>query len=359
MNQQNEFNQASTSTCVQSSNIAQPSISMNTTQQLNAYRDNDSQQNKREIPQRGTEPTPSPMARIISQQSLSTSSSLQTEVILKEAHESQQMAQFLEIKKSLQIEEEKIEQMKKIKRSFAAKQRQLSKQIELSTIPEEAQRKGNELKDVEMNLNSAKKAIQGQQKIVDKCRQRLKEHVAPKPQAYQQIINKFTDPSQPSTSSQIMTSTIQQSYDDNYLLSSLNVNDSCQTTQGLNFDKQQNFNVNDQYGANNLCNLSKIQPMKGTRGRKRKKVNGNLLFFDKIKFKPLPEQLRTPRLGGIWFSTLTEQQDKDIYDVVDKLVNIVEMKKDEKGADAQFVRRILLSQQQQDQEQCYSMQMKG
>jgi hypothetical protein len=59
--------------------------------------------------------------------------------------------------------------------------------------------------------------------------------------------------------------------------------------------------------------------------------------------------MRTPMLGGVSFSSLQSTEEMEIYDLVDGMLNIIETNSDGKMAEALFVKRILLSQQQQEQ----------
>lgn len=60
----------------------------------------------------------------------------------------------------------------------------------------------------------------------------------------------------------------------------------------------------------------------------------------------MPGEGRSQMLGGVCYATLESQFEKDVYDIVDSIIHRIEANNDEK-ADALFVRRILLSQQQE------------
>lgn len=189
--------------------------------------------------------------------------------------EMNQSAQFqkrtLELKLQLQMEEDKIAQMKKEKRALAAKQRQLAKQIE--TIPaEQKEPKEMELKNVEANFTVAKKSVQTQQRVVDKCRQRLKEHQGPQqfPQMPINIQQQFSILQQPSTSTQIVQNQPPYNPSGNELFH----------RRGTSFEMEQNNLLPLSLGVKQPADLNMqfsstltATTTKGQRGRKRKKVN--------------------------------------------------------------------------------------
>jgi hypothetical protein len=188
--------------------------------------------------------------------------------------------QTAKLKQELQVEEDKIELMKKAKRALAARQRQLFKQAQQPATPEEAERKGLEVREIEANLNAAKKAVQTQQRLVEKCRQRLKEHLGPQQQQGSAQQQQFAQ--KPSTSQQQSTQSQQQSsiFPPFHPLST--PTSSALNAHGLiRFNSIERQQSQQQIYSNNdkeqlpiaSGTTTPIQPpVKSTRGRKRKKV---------------------------------------------------------------------------------------
>lgn len=188
----------------------------------------------------------------------------------------------MELKDELDIEVTKISQMKKAKRAIAAKQRTLAKKTEPAT-PEEAERRSREMHDVEAGLDLAKKAVQAQQKVVEQCRQRLKECL--NLEAAQQMVSKFPMPNQQqqSTFGQIL----QQQQQIHVKPTAADFH--CDIKPSTSFESLQEH-TGSQSGRGEIfyrsgvgtsdyqpCDNSSIatistHPIKGTRGRKRKKV---------------------------------------------------------------------------------------
>nr|CAD2208147.1 unnamed protein product [Meloidogyne enterolobii] len=272
--------------------------------------------------------------------------------------------QGLKLKEELRIEEEKIEKMKKTKRALAAKQRLLIKRQQsqqqeggggagtggacssTTTIPSSPQLSSEELTalplpprrgtcdlvEVEANLLATKNCIQEQQKLVDAGRQKLKMYLGKQQQQMKNIlINKQLEQQHqiflpPSTSSP--------QYYSKYLIQQQSSSTSINNLYDIE-GQQQYFNKNS--GSFDQSLTASFQPIKPTRGRKRK--------------KPPHEHIRSQILGKIVYSTLQTQEDRDVYDVIDGLVHTVSsnFNSANKAADALFIKRILFSHQQQEQ----------
>lgn len=71
-----------------------------------------------------------------------------------------------------------------------------------------------------------------------------------------------------------------------------------------------------------------------------------MVFYFYIKyffFKLTLEDIRSPVLGNIKFSSLKTQLECDVYDVMDSIINNITMN-NEKGGDMLSIKRILCSQ---------------
>jgi hypothetical protein len=191
----------------------------------------------------------------------------------------------MELKEELKIEEEKIEKMKKAKRALAAKQRLLVKRQqqevsatgittvpspqlssdEITALPLPPRRCTGDLIEVEANLTATKNAIQDQQKLVDAGRQRLKMYLGKQQQLLKGGGVSVSKQQQASFDSNLIflpssSSSVSPQYYSKIQQSSFETNIVDQKVQFLprnSFDQS----VTDSF-----------QPLKPTRGRKRKKV---------------------------------------------------------------------------------------
>uniref|UniRef100_A0A183BQZ3 Histone-lysine N-methyltransferase n=1 Tax=Globodera pallida TaxID=36090 RepID=A0A183BQZ3_GLOPA len=276
----------------------------------------------------------------------------------------------------LKQQEARLEQLKKDKRAVAARQRLLIKKTQ-SITPEWASRHDFDLQNVQNNLDSAKKALQTQQRLVDRQRQRLKEQqvgtavqTAPQPMVGQ---NGTPRPMSQQSQQQLHYQILNQQQ--KVIADQCGAgNDKClpQQRQQQQKQQQQQAIMAQQHSAEGGPSTSSTQqqqtaplfPMhseqlqriasqteheeqlealkeqkpavgqlvKGTRGRKRK--------------KPLLEQVRTPTLGGMPFTSLETQLERDVFDTVDTLLGLVttNMDKGSLADDALLVRKILSQQ---------------
>ncbi|KAL3091354.1 hypothetical protein niasHS_007147 [Heterodera schachtii] len=314
-------------------------------------------------------------------------------------HTQKRQQQSMDLEHDFKVQEARLEQLKKDKRALAARQRLLQKKTH-PMAPEEANRHAEEVRAVQNNFEVAKKALQVQQRLVDKQRQRLKEQQQKQSQAMSaQSTSVLADPNGSNTTTSSMTSTQhpsmigqqqhsqqrqqkpmmvvgqqqqlptqtqqqqqqkvvaertrppstttsnvqqhQQQPTTSGFLSSMHLVEqqqkvASQTSEHGQQRQQQTVATPTLGEQKPIIGVGQQQQVKGTRGRKRK--------------KPLPENVRSSVLGGVPFTALGTQLERDVYETVDILVGFVAAKMDSSSssgapADDNLLVQKILSQQ--------------